>query len=141
MKKEAIVLKYSSTRGNAEQLDSAKAIIRGLAADGGLFVPDAMPQVDMAFIEGLKALSYEERAEKVLGLFLTDYTAEELAGCVTRAYANGRFDTEKRAPVVLLYFKTIARLSGPSAKRASSSSGMARRAPSRTWRCSSCRSS
>ena len=92
MKKEAIVLKYSSTRGNAEQLDSAKAIIRGLAADGGLFVPDAMPQVDMAFIEGLKALSYEERAEKVLGLFLTDYTAEELAGCVTRAYANGRFD-------------------------------------------------
>lgn len=52
MKKEAIVLKYSSTRGNAEQLDSAKAIIRGLAADGGLFVPDAMPQVDMAFIEG-----------------------------------------------------------------------------------------
>ena len=32
MKKEAIVLKYSSTRGNAEQLDSAKAIIRGLAA-------------------------------------------------------------------------------------------------------------
>ena len=88
MKKEAIVLKYSSTRGNAEQLDSAKAIIHGLAADGGLFVPDAMPQVDMAFIEGLKALSYEERAEKVLGLFLTDYTAEELAGCVTRAYAN-----------------------------------------------------
>ena len=110
MKKEAIVLKYSSTRGNAEQLDSAKAIIRGLAADGGLFVPDAMPQVDMAFIEGLKALSYEERAEKVLGLFLTDYTAEELAGCVTRAYANGRFDTEKRAPVKAVGEKSILEL-------------------------------
>ena len=110
MKKEAIVLKYSSTRGNAEQLDSAKAIIRGLAADGGLFVPDAMPQVDMAFIEGLKALSYEERAEKVLGLFLTDYTAEELAGCVTRAYANGRFDTEKRAPVKAVGEKSVLEL-------------------------------
>ena len=57
MKKEAIVLKYSSTRENAEQLDSAQAIIRGLAADGGLFVPDAMPKVDMAFIEGLMTLS------------------------------------------------------------------------------------
>ena len=110
MKKEAIVLKYSSTRGNAEQLDSAKAIIRGLAADGGLFVPDAMPQVDMAFIEGLKALSYEERAEKVLGLFLPDYTSEKLAGCVTRAYANGRFDTEKRAPVKAVGEKSVLEL-------------------------------
>ena len=128
MKKEAIVLKYSSTRGNAEQLDSAQAIIRGLAADGGLFVPDAMPKVDMAFIEGLKTLSYEERAEKVLGLFLTDYTAEELSGCVTRAYGSGRFDTAKRP-------------SRRWATRASSSSGTARRVPSRTWRCSSCRSS
>ena len=110
MKKEAIVLKYSSTRGNAEQLDSAQAIIRGLAADGGLFVPDAMPKVDMAFIEGLKTLSYEERAEKVLGLFLTDYTAEELSGCVTRAYGNGRFDTAKRAPVKAVGDKSVLEL-------------------------------
>ena len=110
MKKEAIVLKYSSTRGNAEQLDSAQAIIRGLAADGGLFVPDAMPKVDMAFIEGLKTLSYEERAEKVLGLFLTDYTAEELSGCVTRAYGSGRFDTAKRAPVKAVGDKSVLEL-------------------------------
>lgn len=110
MKKEAIVLKYSSTRGNAEQLDSAQAIIRGLAADGGLFVPDAMPKVDMAFIEGLKTLSYEERAEKVLGLFLTDYTAEELSGCVTRAYGSGRFDTVKRAPVKAVGDKSVLEL-------------------------------
>lgn len=103
-------MKYSSTRGNAEKLDSARAIIRGLAADGGLFVPDAMPQVDMAFIEGLQKLSYEERAAKVLGLFLTDYTADELKGCVTRAYDNGRFDTVKRAPVKAVADKSVLEL-------------------------------
>ena len=103
-------MKYSSTRGNAEKLDSARAIICGLAADGGLFVPDAMPQVDMAFIEGLQKLSYEERAAKVLGLFLTDYTADELKGCVTRAYDNGRFDTVKRAPVKAVADKSVLEL-------------------------------
>lgn len=103
-------MKYSSTRGNAEKLDSARAIIRGLAADGGLFVPDAMPKVDMAFIEGLQKLSYEERAEKVLGLFLTDYTQDELKGCVTRAYDNGRFDTVKRAPVKAVGDKSVLEL-------------------------------
>ena len=103
-------MKYSSTRGNAEKLDSARAIIRGLAADGGLFVPDAMPKVDMKFIEGLQKLSYEERAEKVLGLFLTDYTADELKGCVTRAYDTGRFDTVKRAPVKAVGDKSVLEL-------------------------------
>ncbi|MBQ1889365.1 MAG: threonine synthase, partial [Selenomonas sp.] len=98
-KKEAVDLKYSSTRGNGVKLDSAQAIIQGLAADGGLFVPDGMPKVDAAFIASLGELSYEERAAKVLGLFLTDYTADEIAGCVARAYGNHKFDAAMRAPV------------------------------------------
>ncbi|SFH82820.1 threonine synthase [Selenomonas ruminantium] len=98
-KKEAVDLKYSSTRGNGVKLDSAQAIIQGLAADGGLFVPDSMPKVDAAFIASLGELSYEERAAKVLGLFLTDYTADEIAGCVARAYGNHKFDAAMRAPV------------------------------------------
>ena len=56
--KEAIDLKYSSTRGKAEICDSAQAIIRGLAADGGLFVPEAFPQVSLQEIEALVPLSY-----------------------------------------------------------------------------------
>jgi len=97
--KEAIDLKYSSTRGKAEICDSAQAIIRGLAADGGLFVPEAFPQVSLQEIEALVPLSYEERAVRVLSLFLTDYSTEELEGCVSRAYGAGKFDAEKRAPV------------------------------------------
>lgn len=98
-KKEAVDLKYSSTRGNGVKLDSAQAIIQGLAADGGLFVPDSMPKVDAAFIASLGELSYEERAAKVLGLFLTDYTADEVKGCVARAYGSNKFDAAMRAPV------------------------------------------
>jgi len=98
-KKEAVDLKYSSTRGSGVKLDAAQAIIQGLAVDGGLFVPDSMPKVDAAFIASLGELSYEERAAKVLGLFLTDYTADEIAGCVARAYGNHKFDAAMRAPV------------------------------------------
>lgn len=98
-KKEAVDLKYSSTRGNGVKLDSAQAIIQGLAADGGLFVPDSMPKVDAAFIASLGELSYEKRAAKVLGLFLTDYTADEVKGCVARAYGSNKFDAAMRAPV------------------------------------------
>ena len=93
-------MKYSSTRGNGISLDSAEAIIQGMAADGGLFVPESLPQVDEAFLASLQELSYEERAEKVLSLFLTDYTAEEISGCVERAYGQGKFDAAMRAPVV-----------------------------------------
>ncbi|MCR5438822.1 MAG: threonine synthase [Selenomonas sp.] len=92
-------MKYSSTRGNGVKLDSAQAIIQGLATDGGLFVPDSLPKVDGAFIAALQNLTYEERAAKVLGLFLTDYTTEEVNGCVTRAYGMGKFDAAMRAPV------------------------------------------
>ena len=63
-KKEAVDLKYSSTRGNGVKLDSAQAIIQGLATDGGLFVPDSLPKVDASFVAALQDLSYEERAAK-----------------------------------------------------------------------------
>ena len=99
--REAIDLKYKSTRGNAQSMDSADAIIAGLADDGGLFVPTGLPKVDGAFIEELTGCSYEERAKRVLSCFLTDYTPDEIAGCVGRAYGNKKFDNEKIAPVTM----------------------------------------
>ncbi len=92
-------MKYISTRGNNQSMSSAEAIIAGLADDGGLFVPEEMPKVSMEFIEGLKGLTYQERAQRILGCFLTDYTQEELEGCVSRAYGDGKFDSPKVAPV------------------------------------------
>lgn len=94
-------MNYISTRGNNQKMTSAQAIIAGLADDGGLFVPDELPQVDMEFIKGLTKLSYQERAARVLGCFLTDYTDEEIKGCVERAY-GGKFDDEAVAPLNIM---------------------------------------
>ncbi len=105
-----MILNYKSTRGSRPELPSAKAIIKGIAEDGGLFVPEELPKVDAAFIEGLKVLSYDERAEKILGLFLTDYTPEEIRGCVKRAYDSGKFDCAERAPLHLLKKESILEL-------------------------------
>lgn len=95
-------MNYISTRGNTQMLSSAEAIIKGLASDGGLFVPEEMPQVDMEFITSLQELSYQERAVKVLSQFLTDYSQEEIKGCVERAYGDNKFDTDAIAPVTVL---------------------------------------
>ena len=95
-------MKYISTRGNNQELTAAEAIIQGLAEDGGLFVPESMPKVNMAFIEGLENLSYQQRAVKVLSQFLTDYTRAEIEGCVERAYGDQKFDDEAIAPVNML---------------------------------------
>ena len=89
---------YFSTRGEAEHVSSATAILKGLASDGGLFVPDSFPHLTIGEIEALVPLSYEERAVRILRLFLTDYTEDDLRGCVERAYGR-TFDDVRRAPV------------------------------------------
>jgi len=92
-------MNYSSTRGSKKELTAAEAIIAGLADDGGLFVPSELPKVDAAFIAELQGLSYQQRAVKILSLFLTDYTLEEIEGCVSRAYGDNKFDSVAVAPV------------------------------------------
>ncbi|MCI6086228.1 MAG: threonine synthase [Selenomonas sp.] len=103
-------MKYISTRGGAEHLTSAEAILQGLSENGGLFVPEELPKVAPSFIEALVPLAYEERAVRVLQAFLTDYSEDELRGCVTRAYGGGKFDTERRAPTKLLQTHNVLEL-------------------------------
>ena len=72
-------MKYFSTRDTEKNsFDSAVVIKKGLAADGGLFVPDSLPSISREEIEKLCGMSYPERAATVLSKFLTDYTYEEL---------------------------------------------------------------
>ena len=85
-------MKYISTRGaHAEGVSSAYAIKVGLASDGGLFMPESIPSVDLDFIKELSALSYPERAAKVLSLFLTDYGYDELMEDALAAYSEEKF--------------------------------------------------
>ena len=71
-------MKYQSTRNKSICVDSAWAIKNGISPEGGLYVPTEIPQVTINDIENYSRLSYKERASEILGLFLTDYTKEEL---------------------------------------------------------------
>lgn len=93
-------MRYFSTRGEAKYISSAQAILQGLAADGGLFVPENIPQITPDFIDSLKDLSYQQRAEKIISLFLTDYNADEIKKCIANAYTAEKFDTDLIAPAV-----------------------------------------
>lgn len=88
---------YRSTRGGFSGVKASEAILQGLAEDGGLFVPETMPVLDVK-MEELAGRSYQEIAYEVMKLFLTDYTEEDLKYCISHAY-DEKFDTEAIAPI------------------------------------------
>ena len=90
-------LLYGSTRGGEGKVTASRAILKGLASDGGLFVPERIPALDVT-IEELAEMTYQETAYAVMKQFLTDFTEEELKGCIARAY-DDKFDTKEIAPV------------------------------------------
>ena len=90
---------YESTRGGLKNIMSAEAIKRGLAGDGGLFVPQSVVKLTLDEISSLANMNYNERAVYILGRFLDDYTREELVECVRGAYSGGKFEDNHVAPV------------------------------------------
>ena len=90
-------LLYKSTRSNAEPVTASQAILKGLADDGGLFVPESVPVLDKSLRE-LSQMTYQETAYEVMKLYLTDFTEEELKNCIGKAY-DDKFDTEVIAPL------------------------------------------
>ncbi len=93
-----MAINYSSTRGGESNVTASMAILKGLAADGGLFMPDHIPTLDCS-LEELSKKTYQEVAYEVMKQFLTDFTEEELKTCIERAY-DSKFDTEEIAPLV-----------------------------------------
>lgn len=91
-------LMYTSTRKSKETVTASQAILKGLASDGGLFVPTSIPVLDVT-IDELAAMDYKQTAYEVMKLFLTDFTEEELKSCIDKAY-DSKFDTEEIAPLV-----------------------------------------
>ncbi|MEF2685860.1 MAG: threonine synthase [Lachnospiraceae bacterium] len=108
-------LLYKSTRSNDVEVTASQAILKGLADDGGLFVPESIPALE-ADMDTLAGMSYQETAYEVMRQFLTDFTEEELKDCIAKAY-DEKFDTKEIAPLVkkdeayyleLFHGKTIA---------------------------------
>jgi len=91
-------IRYKSTRGNTESITASQAILQGLAPDGGLYVPDSVPELGVS-IEALSEMDYRQVAYEVMSRFLSDFTEEELKTCIANAY-DSKFDTEEIAPVV-----------------------------------------
>lgn len=89
---------YRSTRSNKDAVKASQAILKGLAEDGGLYMPESIPCLDKSLNE-LAEMTYQEIAYEVMKLFLTDFTEAELKDCIQKAY-DSKFDTEQIAPIV-----------------------------------------
>jgi threonine synthase len=108
-------LLYKSTRSDDITVTASQAILKGLSSDGGLFVPEYIPKLDVS-LSDLAKMDYKAVAYEVMKLFLTDFTQEELKACIEKAY-DSKFDTDEMAPLVkadgayfmeLFHGKTIA---------------------------------
>ena len=89
---------YQSTRSEGTKVTASRAILKGLADDGGLFVPVNIPKLDVS-LEDISKMTYQETAYEVMKLFFTDFTENELKTCIERAY-DSKFDTKEIAPLV-----------------------------------------
>lgn len=91
-------MKFISTRGQAQASCSASAIVKGLAEDGGLFVPEKFPQISFDELNKMLEMDYAERACTVLHKYLEEYDKAELLSACENAYA--KFEDDDPAPVV-----------------------------------------
>lgn len=95
-------MNYQSTRDRRISVSAAQAIAQGICGNGGLFVPEVFPKIGKAELSELSKLDYCARAARIMGLYLTDFTAEEIADCTSRAYEKEKFSGSTPAPVVTL---------------------------------------
>lgn len=87
---------YISTRGHQEALTFSEAVVKGIAPDGGLYVPVEIPQ---GILEGLNGSeSYAELAGRVMAPFV-DFSPEVLRDCTEGAY-DSKFSAPQVAPLV-----------------------------------------
>lgn len=90
---------YNSTQNNDKIVSSAQAIAQGISEDGGLFVPQSFPQFSLADVKSMLDMSYQERAKAVFKCYLTDFTDDEIADCVDKAYTKEKFEDVNPAPI------------------------------------------
>ncbi len=95
-------MEYISTRGNYKSVNSAEAISLGMVPEGGLFVPEEIPKLELTEIMEMKNKSYQELAVWIFNKFLSDFSQEEIADSVEEAYQNKSFPLTEKTPLVKL---------------------------------------
>jgi threonine synthase len=93
------MLQYISTRKNHKKVIASEAITLGMVPEGGLFVPETVPLIDLSECTGKP---YQEVAVKILTPLLPDFSAQDVSRCVTKAYSNASFDTQEIVNLVSL---------------------------------------
>ena len=83
-------MRYKSTRNSKLSLLASQVIAQGISEEGGLFVPECLPQVKEK-LPLWRDMDYRSLAKAVFAEFLTDFSLEELDECVEKAYAPGKF--------------------------------------------------
>ncbi len=94
---------YNSTRDSSIKVSSAEAITRGISAEGGLFVPESIPEITLDEIKTLGTMSYADKAAYVFSKFLTDFSEAEIHYCTDNAYSTKNFESESIAEISHLF--------------------------------------
>lgn len=94
---------YNSTRNSNVKVSSAEAITQGISVDGGLFVPESIPQLSLEEIKAVGDMKYADRAAFVFSRYLTDFTEAEIHYCTDNAYSTKNFETESIAELAHLF--------------------------------------
>ena len=84
-------MNYNSTRDKNRVVTASQAIAQGISEEGGLFVPQELPQYSVEDIKAMLGTDYKGRAKKIMGDFLGDFTAEEISESVEAAYTAEKF--------------------------------------------------
>ncbi len=90
---------YISTRGKSEPVPASVAIMQGLAPDGGLYIPEEIPALTRAQLRDCVGYDYRQKAKLVLGMFLTDFSEQEIEACVDKAYTAAKFGSDDTVPL------------------------------------------
>lgn len=93
---------YISTRKNSAKVSAGEAIIQGMVPEGGLYLPERLPEIKRQELKSMSNLSYTELAEKIFSIYLDDFSAEDIRECVEGAYGSNKFDNKEIAPVIKL---------------------------------------
>ncbi|MGE8202647.1 MAG: threonine synthase, partial [Variovorax sp.] len=92
-------MNYLSTRGHPDRKRFCEILLEGLAPDGGLYLPEAYPQVDTATLAKWRALPYAELAFEILSLYIDDIPAADLKAICAKTYTAEVFGTDEIVPL------------------------------------------
>lgn len=95
-------MEYISTRNNYKNVESAEAISLGMVPEGGLFVPEKIPELTEQKIIEMKDKNYQELAVWIFKEFLSDFTEKEIRESVSEAYKKENFPADEKTPLIKL---------------------------------------